>query len=123
MVLPGGRHDNDSVDISQIQALSTYGKIDSISPECMPSADFTRPYFLGDPVQRHIDNTFRLLRHDIFGSIKDVPKYLLAQEKFDGLYEPRVNGDAMTRLYMNAVIQHVFVERNGLEAVVSFASP
>ena len=123
MVLPGGRHDNDFTDVSKIQILPTYGEVDCDTPECLPSTDFTTPHFLEDPVQRHVDSAFRLLRHDIFGPVKDVLKGLLAQETSGGRYKPRVTGDMSARLYLNANIQHVFVEKNGLEAVVSFESP
>lgn len=78
MILPGGRHNNDSADISNIQILPTYSEIVCDSPEYLPSTDFTRPHFLDDPLQRHIDSTFRLLRYDIFSPVKDVMKELLA---------------------------------------------
>lgn len=123
MALPGGRHDNDFADISQIQILPTRGEINCDSPECLPPTDFTQSHFLDDPVQRHIDSAFRLLRHDIFGPVKDVLRDLLAQDISGARYKPRVNGNTMARLYMGASMQHVFVDKSGLEAVVSFESP
>ncbi|SPO02006.1 related to ECM32 - DNA dependent ATPase/DNA helicase B [Cephalotrichum gorgonifer] len=123
VVVPGGRHDNDHADISSIQILPTHGEIESDQPECLPSTDFTRPHFLDDPVLRHIDCAFRLLRHDIFGPVKDVLKDLLAQDTSGRRYQPRVNGDASARVYQGASILHVSLDRNGLEARVLFDRP
>lgn len=123
VALPGGRHDNDFADISQIQILPTRGEIDCDGEECLPPTDFTRPHFLDDPVQRHIDSAFRLLRHDIFGPVKDVLKDLLAQNTSDPRRKPRVGGNTMARVYTGAGVQHVFVDKGGLGAVVSFKSP
>ncbi|KAL2754249.1 hypothetical protein ACRALDRAFT_1049711 [Sodiomyces alcalophilus JCM 7366] len=123
MALPGGRHDNDFADISQIQILPTHGEVTCDSPECLPPTDFTRPHFLDDFVQRYIDSAFRLLRHDIFGPVKDALRDLLAQDTSGAGFKPRVHGNTMARLYMGASVPHVFVDKGGLEAVVSFESP
>ncbi|KAJ5460977.1 uncharacterized protein N7458_002529 [Penicillium daleae] len=79
MQTPGGRHDNDLAEISQVQILPTHGEIVSGNSEYLPSTNFLQPHFLPDPLQRYIDSTFRLLRHDIFGSAKDVLRDLLQQ--------------------------------------------
>src|SRR5690606_11828397 len=80
IALPGGRHDNDFAHISQIQILPTYNEIDCDVPERLPPSDFTLPHLLDDPVHRHIDSALRLLRHDIFGPVKDVLKDLLSED-------------------------------------------
>lgn len=123
MVLPGGRHDNDYADIGQIQILPTHGEINCDMEECLPSTDFTQPHFLNDPVQRHIDSAFRLLRHDIFGPVKDILKDLLSQGASGARCKPHVTRNIRARVYMGASIQHILVEKNSLEAVVRFESP
>lgn len=122
MALPGGRHDNDFPDISAVQILPTRGEIDSGATECLPSTDFTRPHYLEDPVQRHLDCAFRLLRHDIFGPVKKVLNDLLAQDLSAG-QKPRLSGDANAHLYLDAKVGELFVEKGSLGAVVCFRSP
>ncbi|KAK3900012.1 hypothetical protein C8A05DRAFT_17629, partial [Staphylotrichum tortipilum] len=78
-IVPGGQHDNDFADVTKIQIFPTLDEITSDTAEYLPRTDFTRPHFLADPVQRHLDACFRLLRHDIFGPLKEVIGSLLAQ--------------------------------------------
>ncbi|KAJ5271485.1 hypothetical protein N7524_004754 [Penicillium chrysogenum] len=121
MEIPGGRHDNDLAEISEIQILPTQGEIVSDYSEYLPSTNFAQPHFIADPTLRYIDSTFRLLRHDIFGSVKDVLRDLLRQ----GGPNPKLsNKDTRAHIYMTSHIQHVFVNRrNELEATVSFSVP
>ncbi|ROT36145.1 hypothetical protein SODALDRAFT_346215 [Sodiomyces alkalinus F11] len=121
-----GRHDNDFADISRIQILPTYSEIDSDETEYLPSTDLTRPNVIEDPVQRHLDCAFRLLRHDIFGPVKDALKDLLAQDVSCNRSVPRFNSDKSAQIYAKASIQHVFVEGHGpnpLQASVVFELP
>lgn len=119
--IPGGRHDNDLAKISQIQILPTQGEIVSDSSEYLPSTNFSQPHFIADPMLRYIDSTFRLLRHDILGSVKDVLRDLLQQ---DGPNPYLSNKDSRAHIYMASHIQHIFVNRrNELEATVSFSTP
>ncbi|KAJ5559577.1 hypothetical protein N7513_001976 [Penicillium frequentans] len=120
---PGGRHDNDLADISEILILPTLGEIVNINPEYLPSTNFLQPHFLADPLQRYIDSTFRLLRHDIFGSAKDVLRGL--QQQTDLTRSPYLSGkDSAAHLYPGAQVQHIFInDRNELEATVSFSIP
>ncbi|KAJ5470393.1 hypothetical protein N7530_007750 [Penicillium desertorum] len=121
MEIPGGRHDNDLADISEIQILPTQGEIVSDNSEYLPSTNFSQPHFIADPMLRYIDSTFRLLRHDIFGSVKDVLRDLLQQ----GGPNPKLsNKDTRAHIYMTSHVQRVFVNgRNELEATVSFSVP
>ncbi|KAJ5144090.1 uncharacterized protein N7515_002877 [Penicillium bovifimosum] len=124
MQIPGGRHDNDLADISQIQILPTHGEIvNGSSVEYLPSTNFLQPHILADPLQRYIDSTFRLLRHDIFGSAKDVLRDLLQQ--IDLTRSPYMSGkESRAHLYMGAQVQHIFInERHELEATISFSTP
>lgn len=122
MALPGGRHDNDFSDISAIQILPTRGEIDSGATECLPSTDFTRPHYFEDPVQRHLDCAFRLLRHDIFGPVKKVLSDLLAQDLPAG-QKPRLIGDANAHFYLDAKVGEISVKKGSLGAVVCFRNP
>jgi hypothetical protein len=64
------RHDNDQMNITKIKILPTYNEIRSTHMEFLPSTDPDQPHFLADPAERHLDTHFRLLRHDIFGELK-----------------------------------------------------
>ncbi|KAJ5154999.1 uncharacterized protein N7500_010438 [Penicillium coprophilum] len=123
MQTPGGRHDNDLAEISQVQIFPTHGEIVSGNSEYLPSTNFLQPHFLPDPLQRYIDSTFRLLRHDIFGSAKDVLRDLLQQNDLTRV--SYFSGkDSGAHLYLGAQILQIFInERNDLEATVSFATP
>ncbi|PLB49662.1 hypothetical protein P170DRAFT_384852 [Aspergillus steynii IBT 23096] len=123
MQTPGGRHDNDLADISQVQILPTHGEIISGNSEYLPSTNFLQPHFLPDPLQRHIDSTFRLLRHDIFGSAKDVLRDLLQQNDLTQ-FSYLSSKDSGAHLYLGAQVLQIFInERKELEATVSFATP
>ncbi|KAJ6113799.1 hypothetical protein N7523_007116 [Penicillium sp. IBT 18751x] len=121
--IPGGRHDNDLAEISQVQILPTYGEVMSENSEYLPSTNFLQPHFVADPLQRYIDSMFRLLRHDIFGSAKDVLRDLLQQD--DLARNPYVSSkDSGAHLYPGAQIQQIFINaKNELEANVSFSTP
>lgn len=123
MGIPGGRHDNDYAGISQIHILPTLGEIISDRSEYLPSTNFLHPHVLVDPVQRLIDSAFRLLRHDTFGSVKDVLRDLLKQES--PAHTPFLSKqDTRAHLYLQSSIQRLFInQRNELEAIVSFAIP
>ncbi len=124
VVVPGGRHDNDFADISKIQIFPTLGEITSDAAEYLPMTDLTQRHFLDDPVQRHLDSAFRLLRHDIFGPLKDVVGAVLAQSNIaDASTSSRfIDGNIRAHRYPRAFIQHVLVN-GGLEAILSFAQP
>jgi hypothetical protein len=119
---PGGRHDNDFADISQIKLLPTDGEIVSDNSDYLPSTNLSQPQFLQDPLLRYIDSTFRLLRHDIFGSVKDVLRDLLQQGDLTRPYRSDKNNQ--THLYMASQVRHVFInEKHELEATVCFSTP
>ncbi|KAJ6004573.1 hypothetical protein N7522_006218, partial [Penicillium canescens] len=123
MQTPGGRHDNDLAEISQVQILPTHGEIVSGNSEYLPSTNFLQPHFLPDPLQRYIDSTFRLLRHDIFGSAKDVLRDLLQQNDLTR-FSYFSSKDSGAHLYLGAQVLQIFInERNDLEATMSFATP
>ncbi|CAG8027151.1 unnamed protein product [Penicillium salamii] len=121
--IPGGRHDNDLAEISQIEILPTHAEIMYGDSEYLPSTNFLQPHFLTDPLQRYVDSTFRLLRHDIFGSAKDVLRDLLQQSNMNRV--PSVRGkDSGANVYTTAHVQQIFInQKNELEATVSFSPP
>ncbi|KAF7716581.1 Zinc finger C3H1-type domain-containing protein [Penicillium ucsense] len=123
MQTPGGRHDNDFADISKVQILPTYGEVVSVDAEYLPSTNFLQPHILTDPLQRYIDSTFRLLRHDVFGSIKDAIRDLLQEDDLSHVTRSS-NRDNTTHLYPGAQVSKIFINsKNGLEAIVSFQKP
>ncbi|KAJ5264543.1 hypothetical protein N7505_007336 [Penicillium chrysogenum] len=123
MQTPGGRHGNDLADISEVKILPTHGEIVSDSSEYLPSTNFLQPHILPDPLQRYIDSTFRLLRHDVFGLAKDVLRDLLQQDDLTRL--PYFSSkDSGAHLYLGAQVPQIFInEKNELEATVSFTAP
>ncbi|KAK3293122.1 uncharacterized protein B0H64DRAFT_326522 [Chaetomium fimeti] len=124
VVVPGGNHDNDFADITKIQIFPTLDEVTSDVSEYLPSTDFTRPHFLPDPVQRHLDSAFRLLRHDTFGPLKEVLGNLLAQTDVANAAASNrfINGNIKAHSYSRASIQHVLVDQ-GFEVIVSFTQP
>ncbi|KAH8600108.1 hypothetical protein B0O99DRAFT_503550 [Bisporella sp. PMI_857] len=124
IIIPGGRHDNDNVDITKIKILPTESEIRSDHLEFLPSTDSNQPHFLNDPVERHIDTQFRLLRHDIFGELKDALGGLISSitENPAALNNSRLSlGDIRAYIYPKAHISYLsFNQRRGLEAHVSF---
>ncbi|KAL2151055.1 hypothetical protein VTH82DRAFT_6153 [Thermothelomyces myriococcoides] len=127
VVIPGGNHDNDFANITQIQIFPTRGEITCNVPDYLPTTDFTQPHFHHNSVERYIDSAFRLLRHDIFGPLRQVLGALLAQRNAaDAVSLSRLinTGNIKAHLYSDACIQHVLVDKHeGLEAIASFAKP
>ncbi|KAH7629493.1 hypothetical protein B0T09DRAFT_308653 [Sordaria sp. MPI-SDFR-AT-0083] len=123
--IPGGSHDNDNANICMIQILPTHGEIISRHPEYLPTTDFLQAHFLEDPVRRHIDTAFRLLRHDIFGPLKEALNGFLADdEKLTSNAHQLIDNSVRAHVYAKAQIQSVFVgQRTGLEVILSFSTP
>ncbi|EGC45732.1 conserved hypothetical protein [Histoplasma capsulatum var. duboisii H88] len=123
MQTPGGRHNNDLAEISQVQILPTHREIVSGNSEYLPSTNFLQPHFLPNPLQRYIDSTFRLLRHDIFSSAKDALRDLLQQDDLTQ-FSYFSSKDSGAHIYLGAQVLQIFInKRNELEATVSFAPP
>lgn len=119
---PGGRHDNDHADITQIQTLPTLQEICYRETEYLPSTNLLHPHHLQDPVQRHIDSLFRLLRHDIFSDVKDVLGELVSQDSQQKSIS--LKDDTRAHIYSQATIQQIFIhERRGLQAILAFSAP
>ncbi|KAJ4137229.1 hypothetical protein NW768_002811 [Fusarium equiseti] len=122
MEFPGGRHDNDFADINKIAILPTHDEITSKHQEYLPSTNFTEPHVLDDPLQRHVDSMFRLVRHDILGPVKDILRDLLQSE--DLLSGHLSNPDPQAQVYLQSSIKMLSSSKKfGTEAVLSFQPP
>lgn len=122
--LPGGRHDNDHLDIGRIKIFPTADEVLSPRSDFLPSTDFRQPHFYDDPVQRYLDTHFRLLRHDTFGPLVDFLHQTLLSFT-DGTSPLSVHdGNVRAYVYHAAAISHLSVDdRRGFESHVSFSLP
>lgn len=127
IVMPGDRHDNDQMDITKIKIIPTEDEIRSNHPEFLPSTDPDQPHFLVDAVARHLDTHFRLLRHDVFGELKEALGGLMIAVQNDPalIFKTKFNlGDIRAYSYPRAQIRHIsYNQRQGLEVQISFPQP
>jgi len=127
IVLPGGRHDNDKTDITKIKILPTEDEIRSEQMEFLPSTDLDQPHFLADPAERHLDTHFWLLRHNIFGELKEALAGLMIVIENDPnlLSSTKFSlGDTRAYCYSKAHIRYISYDyRRGLEVQISFPQP
>ncbi|KAK4204580.1 putative zinc-finger and helicase domain-containing protein [Triangularia verruculosa] len=126
IIIPGGSHDNDFPDITRIQIFPTLEEIQSDHAEFLPSTDFSQPHFFDDPLQRHIDTAFRLLRHDIFGSLKETLRHFTQQVHSPSteLSASAITSDFRAHSYSGAIVEQIFIRPGaGLEVILSFSSP
>jgi hypothetical protein len=122
--IPGDRHENDHKDIALISIIPTASELASDQADYLPSTDYRQPHFLTDPVQRHIDTHFRLLRHDIFGSLRQAVHPLLQSADACLNVSDRSDRDVNAHFYSGAYISHISVhEKRGFEVYVKFRLP
>ncbi|KAM0417324.1 hypothetical protein ACHAPT_012640 [Fusarium lateritium] len=120
--IPGGRHDNDFADISDVAIMPTYGEITSDNAEYLPPTNFLHPHVIEDPMQRYIDSMFRLVRHDTFGPVKEILRDVLSWEDLSKGWLS--NKDTQAQTYSNSAIRRISIDqKQGLEVVVSFLAP
>ncbi|XMA08203.1 hypothetical protein WAI453_000994 [Rhynchosporium graminicola] len=85
------------------------------------------PHFLSDQAQRHLDTRFRLLRHGIFGELKEALAGLIltAEQNFSLIENPWVNlGNIRAYSYPKTQVQNLsFDHRRGLGVQLSFPQP
>lgn len=124
IMIPGGRHDNDNADITKVNIFPTEDEIRSDHPEFLPSTNPEQPHFLSDRVGRHLDTCFRLLRHDIFGELKDTLGGVMDAIEKDptSLDNGKFSlGGMRAFVYANCEISSItFGQRWGLEAHMLF---
>ena len=127
VVIPGGHHDNDQADITRISIFPTRAEIVSEAQEFLPSTDRDQPHFLSSKSERHIDTYFRLLRHDVFGSLKDILGSFMKSVMNDPNQLTNANlelGDTRIYTYSKAVVKYLMLDsRKGLQAQISFPHP
>ncbi|KAG9186672.1 hypothetical protein G6011_09780 [Alternaria panax] len=125
LVVPSGRFDNDKKDIGDLVLFPTRDEIMTDEKEFLPYTDPDQPHFLEDPVQRHIDTYFRLLRHDIFGELKGSLAGVMHAVSQDPNALSYANlGDMRANQYANARVSYVTLDkRKGLQAQIEFLQP
>ncbi|APA10158.1 hypothetical protein sscle_06g049280 [Sclerotinia sclerotiorum 1980 UF-70] len=127
IIMPSNRHDNDKLDITEIEIVPTEDEIRSDSPEFLPSTDPDQPHYISDQAARLLDTHFRLLRHDVFGELKAALGSLIVAVEDDpsilGRHKPDL-GNVRANLYHNAWVQYItFDDRRDLQAEISFTPP
>ena len=123
--IPGGRHDNDFLDASQIGILPTVGEVTADRSDYLPTTNFLQPHFLSSNQNRYLDTAIRLLRHDLFGPLKEDLCRMLS-DLAEGVHPSKLLRDTQTRAYVytQAQVSHLLVDdRRGIEAVVAFEPP
>ncbi|KAL1792144.1 hypothetical protein ACET3X_009895 [Alternaria dauci] len=125
LVVPSGRFDNDKKDIGDLVLFPTRDEIMTDEKEFLPYTDPDQPHFLEDPVQRHIDTYFRLMRHDIFGELKGSLAGIMHAVSQDPSALSYANlGDMRANQYTNARVSYVTLnKRKGLQAQIEFLQP
>jgi hypothetical protein len=108
--------------------MPTEDEIRSVHTPFLPSPGPDQPHFLEDPAQRHIDTFFRLLRHDIFGELKDALGLLIKNIEEDPqlIESPNLSlgSNIRAHAYPGAYVKSVsFHARKGLAAEISFSQP
>ena len=124
---PQDRHDNDKKDITKISILPTEQEIRSDCPPFLPSTDLDQPHFLSDPLERHLDTHFRLLRHDVFGELREaLAGAMCSIEDNPALLEDSRFNLGSIRAWTNpeARVSYVaFDQKRGLETQITFLQP
>lgn len=127
IIMPSNRHDNDKLDMTEIEIVPTEDEIRSDNPEFLPSTDPDQPHYILDQSLRLIDTHFRLLRHDVFGELKAALGSLIVAIENDPStlknHKPDF-GNVRANLYQSARVSYLsFGERKGMEVQISFAQP
>lgn len=116
---PGGRHDNDFADISEIFIFPTVDEIKRQHAVYLPSTNFLDTHALEDPLRRYIDSMFRLLRHDTIGPVIGVLRELLGSDDpmAGRLYKNELGAD----VYKGCTVDALYLDtKEGPHAVLSF---
>ncbi|EAW11252.1 putative NF-X1 finger and helicase domain protein [Aspergillus clavatus NRRL 1] len=102
---PGGRHDNDHVDVGKIAIMPTLAEIQSARTEYLP---------VNDPAQWHVgglegllDRNFRLVREDTIGQLRDAIHQELRGPQRSG----RRQSQMRTHVYPHARMEEVCFDK------------
>ncbi|KAI1006799.1 hypothetical protein K3495_g1423 [Podosphaera aphanis] len=124
---PRHLHNNDKLDINEMQILPTSEEIQSEHADFLPSTSFDEAHFLQDKAQRHIDTHFRLLRHDIFGQLKETLGGLIFAVRRNPalLKNPRLGleNNFRANIYPDTKLVRIIFQRRELEAQISVPNP
>jgi hypothetical protein len=127
LVIPNDRHDNDKLDIADVTIFPTLDEIMSDAKEFLPFTDPDQPHFLTNAVERHIDTYFRLLRHEVFGNLKNsLSGFMQTMARTPNmLNNQKLNlGDVRAYYYTGAFVSGVsFGAKSGLKTHLSFQQP
>jgi hypothetical protein len=119
IALPENRHDNDKINIIKVKILSIKNEIRNDYMEFLLSIDSNQSYFLADPAERHLNIYFRLLRHDIFGKLKQIfSELIIIIENYPALLNNiKFNfGNIRIYPYLKAHIRYIsYDQRQNLE--------
>jgi hypothetical protein len=119
---PGGRHNNDFKDISQIEIMPTYDEITSTRAEYLPhkNPEENQEQGLNGLFDRH----FRLLREDTIGQLRDAVKLEMDRLQHHGGGFNQSQKGARTYSYKNLAIERLVLDpRRGFKVEVSFDQP
>ncbi|OJD18137.1 hypothetical protein AJ78_01803 [Emergomyces pasteurianus Ep9510] len=126
----GPRHDNDFVNIRNINIFPTADEILSQRPPYMPFKRFYQSHFLPRGPERLIDTLFRQLRHENVAALKDcvyvAAQKLLLAKNHDSDYEPCEDTPDGNRCYLfwGARLEELlFDDRKGLIVRISYLCP
>ncbi|CAI7659292.1 unnamed protein product [Penicillium palitans] len=117
-VPPGGRHNNDHLDICKIQIMPTFQEISSSRSEFLPVKD-PRQWHVGG-ITGLLDRNFRLLREDTIGQLRDVIHAELQRDGQKGTRNPQKGAHVYKQVAVQDVEFHRFA---GLQFLVQFAQP
>ncbi|OJI80060.1 hypothetical protein ASPTUDRAFT_178230 [Aspergillus tubingensis CBS 134.48] len=113
---PGGRHNNDSADICDIQIMPTSEEILSPHTEYLPVKDPRQWHISG--VAGLLDRNFRLLREDTVGQLRDVIHHQLRPENTS---HTRQGNQVRTYAYPNVKVASLSFDRHaGLQFAIRF---
>ncbi|KAN0083757.1 hypothetical protein V8E54_002845 [Elaphomyces granulatus] len=121
---PGGRHDNDFKDISEIKILPTFQEILCPRAEYLPVKDPAQWHLAG--VDGLLDRNFRLLREDTIGQLRDA-----IQPELEQLLHPKAPhrrnerpNQMRTYVYSKAKVVDLCLDRlAGFQFGVEFPQP
>ncbi|KAJ9315563.1 hypothetical protein DTO271D3_4136 [Paecilomyces variotii] len=117
---PGGRHDNDHMDICDIRILPSYQEISSTRQEYLPITDPSQWHV--DGVDGLLDRNFRLLREDTVGQLRDA----IHQEIHRPLHTTKIQRKTQQRTYVYhdaRINQFSWDQISGLRFQVVFPQP
>ena len=129
----GPRHDNDRVNIADIQILPTQSEMVSLNAQYLPCQSgplaYLSSHWIKDDVERHIDVQFRLVREEMIAPIRQAIQHFFLMDviqsaedtDFQFPFETGERSEGICLMFRNMEVTDVAVSsRNGMSFVVSF---